>query len=138
MRIELQQELFRRYPRLFRKPGMRLVDRAIIGKSFGIWEDETGSIDQWGIECGDEWLFIVNQLSEACEAEIDKLVAEGLPMYSWPRIAQIKEKFGTLRFYVRGRLSKELREEISHACDRPRPVDQKDSSSGSCDPFCRG
>ena len=91
MRIDLQQELIQRYPKLFHKPGMRLVDPAIIGKSFGIWEDELGSIDQWGIECSDEWFSIVNQLSAACEAEIDKLASQGMPKHSWPRIAQIKE-----------------------------------------------
>lgn len=41
-----------------------------------------------------------------------KDVLTRLPKECWPRIAQIKEKFGGLRFYVNGQLSDGLRELI--------------------------
>ena len=115
MRMELQEELFRRYPQLFRRPGMRLIDPAITGNTSLALEDDSAPFDQRGIECGDEWFEVVDRLSAACETEINEFIARGGARHSWPRIAQIKEKFGTLRFYVRGRLSDDLRELIMQA-----------------------
>lgn len=115
MRMELQEELFRRYPQLFRRPGMHLFDPAITGNTSLMLEDDSAPFDQRGIECGDEWFEVVDRLSQACEAEINEFIARGEARHSWPRIAQIKEKFGTLRFYVRGRLSDDLRELIMQA-----------------------
>ena len=43
--------------------------------------------EHWGIECGDGWKHLYGPLIEMCEKE-------GV------QIAQIKEKFGTLRFYT--------------------------------------
>ena len=123
MRIDLQEDLFRRYPKLFRQPEMRLIDPDITANSSAILQDDSAPFDQRGIECGDEWLSVVNQLSHACEAEINELVSQGVAKHSWPRLAQIKEKFGTLRFYVRGRLSDELRELIRQAGSESPPSD---------------
>ncbi len=54
---------------------------------------------QHGFECGDGWYGLIHQLSESIEAQARKL---GLDPYAdeWPRALQVKEKFGTLRFYV--------------------------------------
>lgn len=100
MKPELQSELFGRYPILFRKPDNRL-------------HDDTAPIDERGIECGDGWFAIVERLCDACEKEIETLVLQGMTKESWPRVAQIKEKLGTLRFYVHGPLSDDLREQIN-------------------------
>lgn len=100
MKPEFQTELFGRYPRLFRKPGTRL-------------HDDTAPIDQRGIECGDGWFHIVERLSRACEKEIEALVLQGITEENLPRVAQIKEKLGTLRFYVHGPLSDDLRQQIN-------------------------
>ena len=113
MRHELQVKLFRRYPKLFRKPLLRLFspntgDACLV--------DETGPIDERGIECRDGWFHIVDRLSDACEKEIQLQVLQGVTMECWPRVAQIKEKFGTLRFRVFGPLSAELRERIQREC----------------------
>ena len=115
MRIDLQEDLFRRYPKLFRRPGMRLIDPAITGNASLTFEDDSAPFDQRGIECSDDWFEVVDRLSQACETEINEFIARGGARHSWPRIAQIKEKFGTLRFYVRGRLSDNLRELIRQA-----------------------
>ena len=126
MRIDLQEDLFRRYPKLFRQPEMRLIDSDITANSFAIFQDDSAPFDQRGIECGDEWFAIVDRLSQACEAEIDTIISQGIAIESWPRIAQIKEKFETLRFYVRGHLSDELRSMILQASNETPQVERPD------------
>lgn len=51
----------------------------------------------WGIECGEGWYKIIDELS----AKLTKLILE-LPEEERKhfRAAQVKEKFGTLRFYM--------------------------------------
>ncbi|MFZ2123891.1 MAG: hypothetical protein WA012_08810 [Rhodoferax sp.] len=126
MKPELQSELFRRYPKLFRKPGKRLVDREVISVFDARLQDDNGPFDEHGIECGEGWFNLVDRLSGACESEIERLMAQGVPTEGWPRIAQIKEKMGGLRFYVNGPLSDDLRTQILkvenieslHTCER--------------------
>lgn len=96
MNINLQNEIFRRYPNLYRAPG----------------EDSVRPIDERGIECGDAWFSLVDELSSACETEIQELIGKEIAREHWPRIAQVKEKLGGLRFYVVGNLSYELRDRI--------------------------
>ncbi len=115
MQIELQAELFRRYPKFFRSPGRRLVDPNVISGLENRLLDDMAPIDERGIECGNGWFALIDRLSRACENEIDTLMAQGAPKEGWPRIAQIKEKFGGLRFYVHGPLSDDLREQIVQA-----------------------
>lgn len=115
MKPELQAELFRRYPKLFRKPGKRLVDSEVIPEFEERLQDDKGPFDERGIECGDGWFLLVDRLSGACENEIAMLMAQGVPTECWPRIAQIKEKMGGLRFYVNGPLSDDLRAQILQA-----------------------
>ena len=112
MKLELQVELFRRYPKLFRKPGKSLVDPDVISEFEEGLQDDKGPFDQKGIECGDGWFALVDRLSGVCEKEIEMLIALSVPTEGWPRIAQIKEKMGGLRFYVNGPLSDELRAQI--------------------------
>ncbi len=109
MNAALQAELFQRYPKLFRKPGKRLFVPET-GDDYLV--ESAGSIDVNGIECADGWFAIVDRLSCACEREIESLEQQGVPAERWPRAAQIKEKLGTMRFYVFGPLSDALRELI--------------------------
>ncbi|NOT16381.1 MAG: hypothetical protein HOP21_12615 [Methylotenera sp.] len=53
----------------------------------------------WGFECGDGWFDLIWNLSKDIEAEADKA---GLDSGSdnWPLAEQVKEKFGSLRFYI--------------------------------------
>lgn len=115
MKVELQAELLRRYPKFFRKPGKRLLDPNVISGLEGRLLDGRAPFDERGIECGDGWFALIDRLSLACENEIDTLIAQGVPKEGWPRIAQIKDKFGGLRFYVRGPLSDDLRAQILQA-----------------------
>ena len=113
MTPHLQAELIRQYPKFFRSPVKRLVDPEPENQSCAEshLEDDTGPYDEWGIECGDGWFGLVDRLCQACEAEIDGLIALGVAKERWPRVGQIKEKTGTLRFYVTGRVSEVLQEQ---------------------------
>ena len=115
MNLEMQAELLRRYPMFFRQPGKRLIDPDVISGLENQLLDDVAPFDEHGIECGDGWFALIDRLSRACENEIETLMAQGVPKERWPRIAQIKEKFGSLRFYVRGPLSDDLRAQIVQA-----------------------
>jgi hypothetical protein len=55
----------------------------------------------WGFECGDGWFPILNQLMGNIQSHIDWKNKDGEVV---PQVVleQVKEKFGTLRFYYRG------------------------------------
>lgn len=133
MDLELQAKLFRRYPKFYRKPGQRLISQPelvrcdIVGSdgllSFQVapekpsdfqehLEDDTAPLDYWGIECDGGWFQIIDRLSRDCENEIELLILDDVPKQRWPRAAQIKEKWGGLRFYIRGDVSPALRARI--------------------------
>lgn len=97
MNIDLQKTLLNRYVKFFRSSA------------------DMRPFDERGFECEDGWFEIIDQLSSACETEIEALVADGLDKSQWPRVSQIKEKFGSLRFRATGVVSAELREKFSHA-----------------------
>ena len=115
MNPELQAELVRRYPRFFRKPGNRLMEQGTANVQECVVD--MGPFDERGIECGDGWFAIVDRLCSACENEIAVLVSHDLDAKHWPRVAQIKEKMGGLRFYVKGLISDQLRSQILQAED---------------------
>lgn len=50
----------------------------------------------WGFECGDGWFNLINTLCYSIQRYIDQT---GAPQVV---VDQVKEKFGTLRFYVTG------------------------------------
>lgn len=79
MNKEKEQALRIEFPALFRNP------RSIVALR--------------GIECDDGWYRIIHALCAAVER---RAAAAGLRRGSrlWPRFAQIKEKFGTLRVYL--------------------------------------
>ncbi len=51
----------------------------------------------WGFETGTGWFDLIYRLSEKLEAEIMKLPEDKRHLY---KAAQVKEKFGGLRFYM--------------------------------------
>jgi hypothetical protein len=55
----------------------------------------------WGFECGDGWFQILNQLMGNIQSHIDWKNRNGevVPQVT---LDQVKEKFGTLRFYYTG------------------------------------
>ena len=115
MKLEMQAELFRRHPKFFRKPGRRFIGPEVIPDLIERMQDEAAPFDERGIECGDDGFSVVDRLCGACEREIDALISQGVGQEYWPRVAQIKEKLGSLRFYVNGPLSSTLRELILQA-----------------------
>lgn len=109
MKHELQAELIRRYPKFFRKPGKRFIGPETISDLKERLQDDMSPFDERGIESGDRWFSVVDRLCGACEGEIDTLISQGVVQEYWPRVAQIKEKLGGLRFYVNGPVSNPLR-----------------------------
>lgn len=52
----------------------------------------------WGFACGDGWYGIIREAAE----QLEPLIVEIKQKYpnDFPRASQVKEKFGTLRFYL--------------------------------------
>lgn len=71
----------------------------------------------WGFECGDGWFDLLKKLSERLE-EISTL--KGLDIQA----VQVKEKYGTLRFYIEGgddeanKAIDEAEKESEHTCEQ--------------------
>ena len=91
MKQELDELLCQRYPKIF-------VDRH---------GDPKETLMCWGFECGDGWYNIINQLCANIQHHVD-WAQEQKEKYgrgngcSQVVAVQIKEKFGTLRFYTNG------------------------------------
>lgn len=83
MKDELDRQLCERYPKIF-------ADRH---------GDVKSTLMCWGFECGDGWYNILYTLCGAIQCYIDNN-----PHLNVPQVVavQVKEKFGTLRFYVNG------------------------------------
>lgn len=84
MNVKLTEQLFQQFPRLYRK-------------SEG---DGDISLMNWGFSHGDGWFKIVWDISQAVEDEARRRGIDPMSR-EWPRAVQVKEKFGTLRFYLR-------------------------------------
>jgi hypothetical protein len=79
MKKELDERLVADFPKLYRDRNANMKDTCMC----------------WGFTCGDGWEPLIRRLSEKLEPLI---VGEA----SEVRAAQVKEKFGTLRFYIDG------------------------------------
>ena len=92
MRKELDEKLCAKYPKIF-------VNRH---------GDMKETLMCWGFECGDGWYNIINQLCANIQHYTDwnnENHAKGYKQYKEvPQVVavQVKEKFGTLRFYYDG------------------------------------
>lgn len=89
------EELFVKYPQLFRRRTLS--------------EQETCMC--WGIGCGIGWYEILDDLCAKLHKLFTDLKLEG---EDYPAVEQVKEKFGTLRFYMENmkKLSKEDKEKV--------------------------
>lgn len=85
MNAQLDKLLCEKYPKLF-------VNRN---------KDMTESCMFWGIECGDGWFDLLDELCYTIQSYID---ANDRPNNPIPQtvLEQVKSKFGTLRFYNQG------------------------------------
>lgn len=70
---------------------------------FPLCFEQTGSCMDFGLQCGSGWFPLLERLLVKIETHLAEKYAAGFrdPDYGF-RIDQIKEKFGTLRFYVGG------------------------------------
>ena len=85
MRKDLDEKLCEKFPLLYadRKASMRTTCMC------------------WGFSCGDGWFELIWDLSSKLEPLIEQWITEN-PEHkdSHPRASQVKEKFGSLRFYM--------------------------------------
>lgn len=93
MNKELQQKLFDDYPKIFQDKD----------------KPNTESLMCHGFSCGDGWYHIIDALCKALQDTTD--------LYKESQVVafQIKEKFGTLRFYAVGRSTEKQNGMISFA-----------------------
>lgn len=92
MRDELDKMLCEKYPKLFAERNMSPQETAMC----------------WGFECGEGWYNILRILCDKIQSHIDwhnlmhKRAPDRFDEVEQVVVEQVKEKFGTLRFYYRG------------------------------------
>ena len=80
MNTKLEKKLYKKYPKIFRQRKLPMSQTCIC----------------WGLECGDGWYFLIDHLCGLLQWDIDRNEHEQI------EAVQVKEKFGTLRFYTNG------------------------------------
>ena len=82
MKKELDEKLCAKYPKIFANRGGSKMETCMY----------------WGFECGDGWYWLIDKLCSNLQWDTDKNNRDG----KYPQVvaAQVKEKFGGLRFYV--------------------------------------
>lgn len=54
----------------------------------------------WGFECGDGWFDLIDRLSSKLERILEDQKASGVSEEDLPKADQVKEKMGSLRYYL--------------------------------------
>ena len=80
MKSELQKKLYKNYPKIFIQKNKSMKETAMC----------------WGIECGDGWYWLIDNLCRQLQWDIDRNKQPQL------EAVQVKEKYGSLRFYTFG------------------------------------
>lgn len=80
MKVELQNKLYAKYPKIFADKDKSMQETCMC----------------WGIETGSGWYDIIDDLCKQIQEYIDESGCEQVIA------TQVKEKFGTLRFYFYG------------------------------------
>jgi hypothetical protein len=80
----LQEKLFKKYPKIFRQRKLSPKETAMC----------------WGIDCNDGWYMLLDCLCSKLQWDTDK--NNKTCKYPQVEATQVKQKFGTLRFYVTG------------------------------------
>ena len=110
MKSELEDKLFTEYPLLF--PSRTNIQSSCMG---------------FGFECGDGWYSLIDSL---CLSIQNYVSSNKKPQ---PVVVQVKEKFGTLRFYIEGSddlidgmiwFAETLSGRICELCGRPGSVNK--------------
>ena len=111
MKEELDRQLCERYPKIF-------ADR---------YQPMTETCMCWGFEHGDGWFNIIDRLCANIQSHIDWQAKQGKEI-TQVVAQQVKEKFGTLRFYYRGgddvvdglvRMAESMTEVTCETCGAP-------------------
>ncbi len=85
MNKKLQQKFYDKYPKIFVQRKLPMTETCMC----------------WGIDCGDGWYWLIDNLCSSLQFDIDKNNEPQL------EAVQVKEKFGTLRFYTNGSTDKQ-------------------------------
>ena len=85
MKVELQNKLFEKYPKIFRQKDLPMQQTCMC----------------WGITCGDGWYNIIDTLCSEIQHHLE-YNAERNQGPTLVEATQVKEKFGGLRFYYDG------------------------------------
>jgi len=80
MKKELQDKLYEKYPKIFKQKDDNMTTTCLC----------------WGLECGDGWYWIIDNLCDSIQGYIDANKKEQM------EATQVKEKFGSLSFYRSG------------------------------------
>lgn len=85
MKRELDELLCKKYPKMFVNRNKSMQETAMC----------------WGFSCGDGWFNLIDELCDSIQHYIDY---NNRPDHPVPQVIvdQVKEKFGTLRFYYHG------------------------------------
>lgn len=79
------------------------LDKVLVEKYPKIFKDRYGNMQQtamcWGFETGDGWYQLIDRLCRSIQSHIDSNPHLNI---SQVVAVQVKEKFATLRFYIRG------------------------------------
>jgi hypothetical protein len=81
-----EEEILNKYPLLYK-------DKSLSPRE---------SLMCFGFECGPGWYDILDRLSAKLEKEIEKFLQDNPQAEYAPRAVQVKEKYGSLRFYMHG------------------------------------
>jgi len=121
MTFEPEQKLFGKYPKLFAQRNMDIMQTCMC----------------WGVECGDGWYDLIDNLCGTIQSYID--------MNHKPQMefVQVKEKFGTLRLYTNGAedelirgmiwFAEELSGKICEVCGKPGTINNNGWISCLCE-----
>lgn len=82
MKQELQDELYHRYPKIFRQRFLPMTETCMC----------------WGICTGDGWFWLIDRLCATIQARVDHSKGKVKQVEA----VQVKEKFGRLRVYING------------------------------------
>jgi len=81
MTPKLEQKLFKKYPKIFRQKDLSMQETCMC----------------WGIDCGDGWYWLLDQLCHTIQNYLKHNTHLKLPQLE---ATQVKEKYGGLRFYT--------------------------------------
>ena len=85
MEKELDEKLVKAYPLIFKDRHVDMKETAMC----------------WGFECGDGWYWLIDNLCNSIQSYIDLNQAHN-PDITQIVATQVKEKYGSLRFYYNG------------------------------------